>query len=345
MKVYPGGLYNSGVATPQGSRSINKRVTKSIRFLHVFESFHYADDRMARMIRHNGQKLFLDSGAYSAQTLGVRISSRQYARFIREHRDIIEVASNLDVIGKGNEQNSYENLKTLQLLLHRDGLSHLIKPVHHVRDADYWLERYLDEGHDFICLGGMVPESTRILQRWLDHVWSKFLTNPDGTPKVEVHGFGLTTRELMLRYPWASVDSTTWILISRFGGVLMDFRFDDGSIGDHNISFSDRSPKRFDPNSRHYGALPPDDKTRVEHRLEQLEAERIRDPEIEAAFEAEFGVKMGFNPEALGKSYGLRDLCNIAYFERISKRGVDKFVRERRFSSSAEETHLIGVRS
>jgi hypothetical protein len=25
---------------------------------------------------------------------------------------------------------------------------------------------------------------------------------------------------------------------------------------------------------------------------------------------------MGFNPEALGKSYGLRDLANIDYFQR-----------------------------
>jgi hypothetical protein len=273
----------------------------------------------------------LDSGAYSAFTQSVRISPRRYARFIRQHRDLIEVAANLDVIGKGNEQLSYHNLKTLQTLLQYDGFSHLIKPVHHVRDADYWLEKYLDEGHDLICLGGLVPESTNILKRWLDHVWSEFLTNPDGTPKVKVHGFGLTTRELMFRYPFYSVDSTSWISVSRFaGGVLMDFAFDELTIGDFTISFSDRSPKRFEPNSWHYCSLPPDDRKLVDLRLQQLEAERIGDPEIEAAFKAEFGCEMGFNPEALGKSYGLRDLANISYFERACGRGVDRFVRERR---------------
>jgi len=286
---------------------------------------------MAQMIRQNGQRIFLDSGAYSAFTQGVRISPRRYARFIRQHRDIIEIAANLDVIGKGSEQSSYRNLKTMQTLLQNDGLCHLIKPVHHLRDADYWLEKYLDEGHDFICLGGLVPESTRIVRRWLDHIWSKFLTNADGTPKVKVHGFGLTTRELMFRYPFYSVDSTSWITVSRFvGGVLMDFALEDGSIGDFKIGFSDRNPKRFEPNSWHYLSLPSTDRKKVDQRLVQLEAERIRDPEIEAAFDAELGVKMGFNPEALGQCYGLRDLLNLGYFERAMKRGASKFVKERR---------------
>jgi hypothetical protein len=329
MKIYLGSLYHGGVSR-SGSRSINLRVTESVRFPYVLESFHYANDRMAQMIRHNRQQIFLDSGAYSAFTKGVRISPRQYARFIRENRDIVEIASNLDMIGKGSEQNSYENLKTLQLLLHHDGLSDLIKPVHHVRDADYWLERYLGEGHDFICLGGMVSENTKVLRRWLDYVWSKFLINPDGTPKIKVHGFGLTTRELMFRYPWASVDSTTWISVSRLaGGVMMDFRFDDATIGDFTISFSERSPKRFDPNSWHYRSLRPADKKLVNLHLEQLEAQRLRSPQVEADFKAELGVTMGFNPEALGRCYGLRDLCNFAYFERAAKRGVDRFERRK----------------
>ena len=121
----------------------------------------------------------------------------------------------------------------------------------------------------------------------------------------------------------------------------------DGSIGDFTIFFSDRSPSRFDDESWHYCSLSTTDRRLVDLRLEELEAERIRDPVIEADFEAEFGVEMGFNPTALGKCYGLRDLCNIAYFQRLSARGVDKFVKERRFSSSAihQETHLIGVRS
>jgi hypothetical protein len=42
---------------------------------------------------------------------------------------------------------------------------------------------------------------TKLLRTWLDRVFSKFLTNPDSTPKVLVHGFGLSSPDLMFRYP------------------------------------------------------------------------------------------------------------------------------------------------
>jgi hypothetical protein len=323
VDIYLSGIYHSGIAKP-GSRSIHLRMMERVRHPFVMESFHYADDATARLIRYNKQKIFLDSGAFSAHMQGVRINLRQYAAFISENADIIKVAANLDLIGPGNERWSYQRQKSLETLLTPDGLDRLIIPVHHVRDHDDWLRRYLDEGYSYIGLGGMVGESPRILKRWLDHVWRRYLTYADGTPKVKVHGFGLTSRELMRRYRWASVDSTSWMRIAHYGGVLLDFAWSNGSIGDFKIEFSERSPKRFDPNSWHYHSLMPADKRAVDLRLEQLEAERIRDPEIEADFQAELGCKMGFNPTALGRSYGLRDLCNIGYYLRAMQRSQDQ---------------------
>jgi hypothetical protein len=304
-----------------GSGSIHLRVAERIRYPHVLESFFYADDRMVRAIRRNKQRIFLDSGAYSAFTQGLRINAREYADFIRRNHDIIEFAANLDAIGHGNEELSYDRQKMLGQLLYHDDLSHLLKPVHHVRDHDDWLKRYLDDGHDFICLGGMVGESTRTLKRWLDHVWYNYLTHADGTPKVKVHGFGLTTNVLMFRYPWFSVDSTSWVRASRFGGVLMDIRGDDGVIRDYKINFW-HDPKSDD---WHYRNLRAADRMVVDRRLEELEAERIRHPEVEEDFETELGCKMGYNPEALGRCYGLRDIANIGYFHRAMDRQVDRF--------------------
>jgi hypothetical protein len=328
MEVFLGGIYHTGIARP-GSGSIHLRMTERVRPRFVLESFHYMDQRMARMIRHNGQQIFLDSGAYSAHTQGVRISLREYADFIRDNADIISVAANLDMIGPGLEQWSYKRQKALETMLASDGLDQLVMPVHHLRDHDDWLRRYLDEGYGYIGLGGMVKQSSKTVRRWLDHVWHYYLTKPDGTPKIKVHGFGLTSSQLMFRFPWGSVDSTSWMHTSRYGGVLMDFHFSGGAVGDYRVDFSDRSKKRFDPNSWHYRSLVPADRKKVDQRLAQLEAERIRDPhrdpEVEADFKAEFGCKMGFNPEALGLSYGLRDLANIGYYHRAMDRRVDRF--------------------
>jgi hypothetical protein len=321
VQIYLSGIYHGGGAMP-GMNSIHLRMMEKVRHPFVMESFRYADAPMVAAVRHNRQTIFLDSGAFSAHTKGVRISLRSYADFIEQHADIISLAANLDLIGSGNEQWSYQRQKALETLLGPVGLDGLIVPVHHLRDHDDWLKRYLDDGYGYIGLGGLVGESPSIRKRWLDYIWRRYLAHSDGRPKVKVHGFGLASRELMFRYPWASVDSTTWMRVSHFGGVLLDFAWDDGTIGDFKIDFSERSPKRLDPNSWHYRSLTAADRKLVDVRLEQLEAERIKDPEIEADFKSEVGCRMGFNPTALGRSYGMRDLANIGYYQRAMNRRV-----------------------
>jgi hypothetical protein len=324
MRIYMAGVYHGGRAS-QGTSSIHLRVSKKYEYPWILESFHYADPSMLRAIRENKQTIFLDSGAFTMFMQGVKVDLKQYARFIFGNQDIIHIASNLDAIGEGHEQESYDRQKLLEQYL--GDKKDQVKPVHHVRDRDDWLQRYLDEGCDYIFIGGMVPESTKDLLLWLDHVWHKYLTNADGTPKVKVHGFGLTTTDLMFRYPWYSVDSTRWVMESRFGGLLMDFPQPDGSIRDINIDFSERSPQRYRIKSWHFWSLTPDEQEVILARLAELEAERIKDPEVEAAFETELGCKMGYNPEALGKSYGLRDIGNMEYFRRAMDRRIDRFTR------------------
>jgi hypothetical protein len=285
----------------------------------VLESFHYTTDRMMRRIRTNRQKIFLDSGAYSMFTQNVDVDLRAYADFIRRNHDIIRHAANLDVIEPGNEELSYSRLKALERMLAPDGLSHLILPVHHVRDQDRWLRTLLDDGYDCVLLGGMVPETMRTRRLWLDHIFENYLTNSDGTAAIKVHGFGLGSRQLMLRYPFHSIDTTAWVSIRYGGAVLLDCRRSDGTIKDFKILFSEN----FD-HPMHYYNLGRADRKAVNFRLEQLGAERIRDPEIEAMFRAKLGCPMGFNAKALGRSYGLRHLCNVGYFHRVMQGGVDK---------------------
>jgi hypothetical protein len=324
MRIYMAGVY---AGTGRGlSTSIHSRITTtaSINYPWLLESFHYMNLGMMEAIRRAKKTIFLDSGAYSMFTKKVNVDPNKYAAFIKRHQDIIEVASNLDVIGAGHEQETYDRQKQLEDLCGRG----IVMPVHHARDDDKWLQRYLDEGYDYIFLGGMVPESKPVLRQWLDHVWHNFLTNPDGTAKVKVHGFGLTTAELMFRYPWYSVDSTRWVMASRYGMMFLDLKQLDGSIKDYTIDFSDRSNRRYVMYSSHFKCLAPGQQEVVVARLVELEAERIRNPELEKTFKAEFGCEMGFNPVALGKSYGMRDIGNIEFFRRAMARKVDTFIRK-----------------
>jgi len=302
---------------------------------HNLESFHYLDKlkQIPDLVRKDKRKIFLDSGAFSMFTQGVEVDLKAYAAYVYKNRDIIEIASNLDSIGKLNAtqteaeataQRSYDNQKKLEGWLKPQGL--MVQPVHHVRDPDHWLQRYIDEGYDYIFLGGMVPESTPVLRKWLDHVWGRYLTNKDGTPKIKVHGFGLTTTELMFRYPWYSVDSTSWVMTSMFGGCYLDIKQLDGTVKDLKVDFSSRSRKQEDDDSWHFERLAPVNQRGVLRRLEELEADRIKSPEVEASLEAATGFKQGYNPKALAESYGWRDNLNINFFRRVQERRVDKFV-------------------
>ena len=312
MKIYIAALSNViSQISPHGA------IIRAAEPKWVLESYHYMNNSKVEEIRETKRKVFLDSGAYSMFTQGVKIDLKTYAKFIHRHHDIIDVVANLDAIGAGQEQVNYDRQKALE----SEGC--MVLPVHHVRDADKWLERYIDEGYGYICLGGMVPETTPYLREWLDHVWHRYLTDKDGRPRVKVHGFGLTATSLMFRYPWFSVDSTAWVMTSQFGGIMLDMPH-----GDFKIDFSARSKKQMDINSWHYRSLPKPSQRAVDGRLAELEAARVKLPELEEQLESILGYKQGYYPTALAESYGWRAHSNIHYFDRIQERRVDTFKRK-----------------
>jgi hypothetical protein len=276
----------------------NRRKMFETKHPYFLESYHYLHlQKFEKLIRNDGVQVFLDSGAFSMFTQGANVDLEAYAQWIKDNQDIIRVASNLDVIGAGNETGSYDNQRLLEAL----GVQ--VQPVHHARDADQWLERYLAEGYDYIFLGGMVPETTKYLRGWLDHIWDKYLADADGMPKVKVHGFGLTTLELMERYPWESVDSISWLLMASFGGCLL--RGQGGKV--HNVKFSTEAPqaKKLDA---HYDTLAP-----------------VVQGEIRELVEAQ-----GFEVDQLRSHYSFRDQVNINFFTDLCDRPVRPFKRQQR---------------
>jgi hypothetical protein len=82
----------------------------------------------------------------------------------------------------------------------------------------------------------MVPISTPQLFLWLDRIWDRYLTDGSGRPRLKVHGFGLTAIPLMQRYPWYSVDSSSWVQIASVGSVILP----RGKV----VCLSSKSPSR-----------------------------------------------------------------------------------------------------
>ena len=244
MKIWLAGVPGGGT-TGQCKR---ERELNKFWILRLWSYYHLIETN-GIMKQQNKVNLFLDSGAFSAKTQGVEIDINEYINFIKEHESVIDIYANLDVIGSA--EGTWKN----QMIMEKAGLKPL--PVFHYGEDEKWLKRYLNKEYEYIALGGMVK--TPRLINWLDHIWSTYLTDSSGMPIIKVHGFGLTGLRLMMRYPWYSVDSTSWVVTGRLGSVYVP-RFANGKwLYDENswkISVSNKSPDKKEA-GQHINTLSP----------------------------------------------------------------------------------------
>lgn len=228
------------------------------------ESYHYIGKQvLVDRIRERGDTVFLDSGAFSAFTLGKEIDIVAYCDYIKRNSDIIRkddgilMASVLD--GIGDPLKTYQN----QWIMEQLGAKPL--PCFHYGEDERYLEHYI-KNYEYITLGGMVPISNQQLFHWLDRIWGKYLTDASGRPRIKVHGFGLTSVPLMTRYPWYSVDSSSWVQLAAHGNIFIP--------GYGQIATSARSPNTK-VEMQHLDTLPPV----MREKLENLIREQGYDPQ------------------------------------------------------------------
>lgn len=161
----------------------------------------------------------LDSGAYSVGTLGGSVDLEKYARFIVENKKSFTggIFTLDDVM---DAEKSYENWIRLRAL----GVETI--PVYHHGEPVKFLFKYLD-ACDYIGIGGVASQATPARLVWFEHFWKDHLIKPSGEPVARLHGLGMTSIELMLRYPWYSLDSSSAVKQAAFGNVFLP-RFTKG---------------------------------------------------------------------------------------------------------------------
>lgn len=289
--------------------------------------------------------LFLDSGAHSLYTREVIDKGHKggyqffetdvfwkyvddYAKFVKENKDIVDVYVNVDVIF--NPELTWKVHKYLQK---EHGLNPL--PVVHYGTDLKWLKRYMDEC-EYIGLGGLGQEVTGPKYvPWADRVFDLLCDSPDRLPRWKIHGFAMTSLSLMLRYPWWSVDSTSWVMTSRMGSVYVP-RFKGGQwIYDENswkVTVSLRSPSQQEA-GQHFNTFSPEvqkvivtyfeekgykigqSEFRTESKSYKLKVnERWNGKADEGEREVELTLE-----EGLSNSYKKRDELNIIYFLDLEK--------------------------
>lgn len=186
----------------------------------VLVSYHYykgvdLDDELGSFATPI-EATFADSGGFSAWTKGAVIRTDEYAAWVHRWSHRFTWHANLDVIG--SPEGTWRNQIVLEK---RHGLTPL--PVFHVGEPWVFLDKYLDRGHPYICLGGMVGRPAPQALQWAARCFQRAR---DGGFKTVFHGFGQTRRRIADNLPWYSIDSSSWGSGQRYGIVML---WDDGA--------------------------------------------------------------------------------------------------------------------
>lgn len=99
---------------------------------------------------------------------------------------------------------SLENLAAMRAA----GLSPI--PIYHEGEPMSVLDAYVAEGHPMIALGATASRGKPELSDWLRPIFERH-------PEQAFHGLAMTQKRVLKDFPFASVDSTTWLNFVRFG--------------------------------------------------------------------------------------------------------------------------------
>jgi len=174
-------------------------------------------------------ELWMDSGAFTAWTRKEQIDIDEYIRFCLDRLNIISYVVNLDVIpgefGQKDlppeeiERSAGLGYQNYHYMLSRGIPKEKLIHVFHQGENFKWLAQMVAE----IPYIGLSPANDRTTPEkimWLDQCMP-YVIDDQGYPVVKFHGFAVTAPRLMFRYPWYSVDSTTWQMMASNGHILM----------------------------------------------------------------------------------------------------------------------------
>lgn len=176
--------------------------------------------------------LFIDSGAFSAHTVGKEVDIDKYIEFLNSIDEYVYIAAALDkipgvfrqaktrkqcleapLIGWENYLYMRERVKSPDKIL----------PVFHQNEDFDWLITMLETKFDgkhipYIGVSPANDRSTKEKNEWFEIVFR--MIGQSSNPNVKTHAFGMTSLPVLERYPFTSADSTSWIMTGANGGIM-----------------------------------------------------------------------------------------------------------------------------
>ena len=175
--------------------------------------------------------VILDSGAFSAWSKNTEIDLDAYIDYALSHLDTYDYVVNLDVIPASPgqkkiprdeiERSAGQGWANWEKMVSKGIPPERLIHVFHQNENFSWLQKMVaNPDMPYIGLSPANDRSTSEKTKWLDDCM-KHVLDKDGFPLVKWHGFAVTSIPLMRRYPWYSVDSSTWCVLAGLGTIMV----------------------------------------------------------------------------------------------------------------------------
>ena len=178
------------------------------------------------------RSIFVDSGAFSAHTKGRELDVDEYIQYVNDRKGCFEVIAQVDKI-----PGTFGKKKTKEELLEAPELSwenylymrpkvldyNNLTPIFHQGEDFKHLHRMLETTFDgehipYIGISPANDVSTKDKGKWFEKVFA--IIRDSSNPNVKTHAFGMTSLELLEKYPFYSADSTSWLMTSANGSIM-----------------------------------------------------------------------------------------------------------------------------
>ena len=185
---------------------------------------------------HPGTKVFVDSGAFSAWSRGRKIDVDEYIDYINTNTNELTLFASVDNIPgeltrtptlKEKQQSPILSWENYMYMRERVKEKDKLLPVFHIGEDLKYLNNMcniiLDGKHiPYIALGGTVGiRDRKIKENWYKQCFR--VIKDSKNPNVKVHAFGMTSLKILENFPFASADSTSWLMVANNGNIRTRF--------------------------------------------------------------------------------------------------------------------------
>lgn len=177
-------------------------------------------------------KLLIDNGAFTLHRKGGTLDIDSYIDWLNSNIDLIDYAIALDDIpGRWGEIKTLEQIQNSPIntwnnylyMIERVTQPQKLLPVFHMGESFTYLENMVNSDKllsNYICISGNKELTNKQREEWYLKCFN--IIRHSKRPNLKVHCLGSATLQNAEKYPFTSMDATSWIMAGANGNILTD---------------------------------------------------------------------------------------------------------------------------